>query len=40
MEIRISTSPEKWLKELNTMTSQGYFLCAREGKLYWEYKRE
>lgn len=34
--IRISTSANKWESEINTMTSQGFYLVARDGNIYWE----
>jgi len=36
MKIRIETTVENWEKEYLTMISQGYYLCTRDNKIYWE----
>jgi len=30
------TSDDKWESEAMTMLSQDFFLCTRDGKVFWE----
>jgi len=36
MITRIETTAEKWESEYLTMSSQGFHICTRDNKIFWE----